>query len=123
MVQVRPESRRLITFQRINFIEEPWPLRTSFDIIFCRNVIIYFDRPTQQRLFERMARFLGPDGFLFMGHSENLSWLTDLFQPQGGTIYSLRPGQEPTWHPDSPLVRTEARLPGENHHRGRILCQ
>ena len=111
MVQVRPELRQLITFQRINFIEEPWPLRTSFDIIFCRNVIIYFDRPTQQRLFERMARFLGPDGFLFMGHSENLSWLTDLFQPQGGTIYSLRPGQEPTWHPDSPLVRTEARLP------------
>ena len=110
-VQVRPDLRRLITFQRINFIEEPWPLKTRFDIIFCRNVIIYFDRPTQQRLFQRMAGYLNSDGFLFMGHSENLSWLTDLFQPQGGTIYSLRPGLKSVRDPGSKPSEAGAGLP------------
>src|SRR5581483_5988820 len=92
-VRVRPELQELIKFRRINLIEEPWPIHTRFDLIFCRNVIIYFDRPTQQRLFERLAEYLHDDGYLLLGHSENLHWLNDLFVSQGNTIHRLAKSQ------------------------------
>jgi chemotaxis protein methyltransferase CheR len=91
--QVRPELRDLITFRQLNFIETPWPIRTRFDVIFCRNVIIYFNRETQQILFERLAKHLKEDGYLFVGHSENLHWLNHLFAPLRNTVYQLRPGK------------------------------
>lgn len=87
LVRVRPELQKLISFRRINFVETPWPIRTHFDLIFCRNVIIYFDRDTQRRLFERMREKVAPHGYLFVGHSENLFWLKDLFEPVHPTIY------------------------------------
>ena len=77
----------MIAFRRLNLVAEPWPIRTTFDCIFCRNVVIYFDRPTQQRLFGRLADHLNPDGCLFVGHSENLHTATDRFVPLGNTIY------------------------------------
>ena len=86
-VRVRPELRQMIAFRRLNLVAEPWPIRTKFDCIFCRNVVIYFDRPTQQRLFGRFADHLNPDGCLFVGHSENLHTATDRFVPLGNTIY------------------------------------
>jgi chemotaxis protein methyltransferase CheR len=85
-VMVRPALRQLISFKRLNLIE-PWPFRGPFDAIFCRNVVIYFDRPTQRRLFGRMADALTPNGILYLGHSETLHEVSDRFEPLGRTIY------------------------------------
>jgi len=85
--RVRPELRRLVTFRHINFMDDPWPIRAQFDVIFCRNVIIYFDQETQRRLLPRLAEHLLPEGYLILGHSENIQWLGDHFTPLGNTIY------------------------------------
>jgi chemotaxis protein methyltransferase CheR len=89
-VQVKPEVREMITFRHINLTEEPWPIRTRFDAIFCRNVIIYFDRKTQKRLFERLTRYLAADGLLFVGHAETLFWLDELLVPIEHSVYRAR---------------------------------
>ena len=89
-VRIRPDLRQMIAFRRLNLVAEPWPIRTTFDCIFCRNVVIYFDRPTQQRLFARFAEHLNPEGCLFVGHSENLHTATDRFVPLGHTIYCTK---------------------------------
>jgi chemotaxis protein methyltransferase CheR len=94
-VQVKPAVRQLVTFRHINLIDEPWPIRTQFDAIFCRNVIIYFDRQTQARLFGRLARYLAPGGLLFIGHAETLFWLDELFEPIEHSVYRVR-GSCPT---------------------------
>ncbi len=80
-----------MTFRQINLLEE-WPLRadTRFDIIFCRNVVIYFDKPTQARLFARFEERLVPGGYLFLGHSESLHGTADSFESVGHTIYRKR---------------------------------
>jgi chemotaxis protein methyltransferase CheR len=85
--EVDPQLRGLVDFRAINLIKPPWPLRTRFDVIFCRNVTIYFDRPTQRTIYERLEGQLEDSGLLFAGHSENLHWLGDLFKPAGLTIY------------------------------------
>lgn len=90
-VQIKPGLRRLVSFRRINFVEPQWPIKTRFDAIFCRNVIIYFNRETQRRLFERLTQYLKPDAYLFVGHSENLYQMSDLVAPIGHTVYRLRP--------------------------------
>lgn len=87
MVRVRPELKKLIAFRRINFVDPQWPIRTTFDAVFCRNVIIYFDRETQAHLFERIHGLIKDDGYLFVGHSESLYWLPHLFTPISNTIY------------------------------------
>jgi len=86
MIKVRPELRELITFKQLNLMEE-WPMRGKFDVIFCRNVMIYFDKPTQKTLVERYAGLLENDGHLFVGHSESLFNVTDRFTLLGKTIY------------------------------------
>lgn len=78
--------RSLITFKPLNLLDE-WPMRGPFDIIFCRNVVIYFDKPTQRRLFNRFADMLREDSWLIVGHSESLQNLTDRFALVGRTIY------------------------------------
>jgi chemotaxis protein methyltransferase CheR len=87
-VRVRPELQRMITFRRINLIEPTWPIRTQFDVIFCRNVVIYFNRDTQKTLFTRMAKQIHPEGYLFVGHSENLFWMREVFEVVQPTIYA-----------------------------------
>ncbi len=69
--KVKPEVRRLVEFRRINLVE-PYPDMESFPVIFCRNVMIYFDKPTQERVVNRLSHYLEPGGYLFIGHSESL---------------------------------------------------
>lgn len=100
LVQVIPEVRNLITFRRMNLLEPQWPIRTLFDCIFCRNVIIYFDKPTQRRLMERFAAYLKDDAYLFLGHSESLYGMSDEFTLLRNTIYRKREGKgsaTPPW--------------------------
>ncbi len=78
--------RDLIVFKQLNLMGE-WPMRGLFDVIFCRNVVIYFDKPTQVRLFERLADKLTPGGTLFIGHSESLTGMAERFDYLGGNTY------------------------------------
>jgi chemotaxis protein methyltransferase CheR len=84
--RVQDELRDLITFKQLNLMHE-WPLRGPFDAIFCRNVIIYFDKDTQRALFERMAALQRPGDILFLGHSESLYRVSDKYDLVGRTIY------------------------------------
>ena len=94
-IEVKPALRSQVTFRQINLLEE-WPLQpaTRFDMIFCRNVVIYFDKPTQQRLFARFQERLRPGGYLFLGHSESLHGQNEAFDSVGHTIYRLRDGSQ-----------------------------
>lgn len=86
---VRPELRRLISFQRLNLLEPNWALRGPFDVLFCRNVMIYFDKPTQYKILARFAPLMSTDGLLFAGHSESFLHAADIFRSQGKTVYEL----------------------------------
>ncbi len=88
-VKVVAPIRQLIEFQPLNLLA-PWPFNQPFDLIFCRNVVIYFDKPTQQKLFTRIADQLVDGGHLFLGHSESLYQVSDRFEPLGQTIYRKR---------------------------------
>ncbi len=85
-VRVSSEIRSLITFNPLNLMEV-WPMQGIFDVIFCRNVVIYFNPPTQTKLFERFSKQLSDDGTLFIGHSETLNNITDKFRLLSKTIY------------------------------------
>ncbi|MGI4791605.1 MAG: CheR family methyltransferase [Janthinobacterium lividum] len=94
--KVKSLLREQITFRQINLLDNDWPIRSDvqFDMIFCRNVVIYFDKPTQQRLFARFQERLLPGGYLFLGHSESLFGNNGDFDSVGHTIYRLRERQE-----------------------------
>ncbi|MCM0081353.1 protein-glutamate O-methyltransferase [Geomonas sp. Red32] len=87
LVRIVPELREKVRFQRLNFMDDDFGLREQMDIIFCRNVIIYFDRPTQERLLQRFHRQMKPGGFIFMGHSETLSGLDVALASVFPTVY------------------------------------
>ena len=86
LYRVAPELRELITFKQLNLMD-PWPMRGRFDAIFCRNVVIYFDKPTQIKLFQRFHSQMEDHGTLFIGHSESLFKVSDQFRLIGNTIY------------------------------------
>src|SRR5574343_2109806 len=85
--RVRPELQRLIEFKRINLLDKSWALQGPFDIMFCRNVMIYFDKPTQYDILKRFVPLLKPDGLLFAGHSESFLHAADIFRSIGRTVY------------------------------------
>jgi len=89
VTRVIPELQKMITFKQLNLMNE-WPMKGPFDIIFCRNVVIYFDKPTQKILFGRYADLMSSDGHLFVGHSETLYRVSDNFDLIGSTIYKMR---------------------------------
>lgn len=83
---VKDELRTLITFKELNLIG-PWPMRGRFDVVFCRNVVIYFEEATQIALWNRFKEVLTPEGRLFIGHSERVD--VPGFESAGLTIYKL----------------------------------
>jgi len=85
-VRVRPDLQEIISFKQLNLLNE-WPAKGPFDFIFCRNVVIYFDKETQRVLFDRYANVLKPDAHLFIGHSESLFKVSDRYKLLGQTIY------------------------------------
>lgn len=85
--QVKPELRRLIDFKVMNLSENHWHLKDSYDIIFCRNVVIYFDLALQRKVFDKFADLLNPHGYLFIGYSEILYRISDRFQNIGRNVY------------------------------------
>jgi chemotaxis protein methyltransferase CheR len=87
LVMVRPELRRVVTFQMINLIADRWPLKDLFDVVFCRNVMIYFDGATQRRVLERLHLSMRAGALLFVGHAENFGDSRDLFVLRGKTVY------------------------------------
>jgi chemotaxis protein methyltransferase CheR len=86
IVKVKPALQELIRFKRLNLLES-WPMKGKFDVIFCRNVVIYFNEQTQALLFDRYADQLQDGGYLIIGHSESLSRVCQRFQSIGKTIY------------------------------------
>lgn len=87
LARVRPELRGKIDFLMVNLIRNDWPFKESFDVVFCRNVMIYFDNATQRHVLERIHRVMKPGGLLFVGHAENFSDARDLFVLKGKTVY------------------------------------
>lgn len=85
-VKMSPELREIITFKQLNLMHE-WPIKGPFDFIFCRNVVIYFDKPTQKILFNKYADLMESNGHLFIGHSESLFKVSDRFKLLGKTMY------------------------------------
>lgn len=90
MARVKPELQRFIEFLSVNLIRDDWPFREHFDVVFCRNVMIYFDGPTQRKVLERIHRVMKPGSLLFVGHSENFNESRDLFVLRGKTVYERR---------------------------------
>ena len=87
LVRVKPELLASIEYQIVNLIQNDWPFRESFDVVFCSNVMIYFDAATQRGVLERIHRVMKPGGLLFVGHAENFTDSRDLFLLKGKTVY------------------------------------
>jgi chemotaxis protein methyltransferase CheR len=86
-IRVKPELASMIEYRPFNLMSKDWSLGDPFDLIFCRNVMIYFDAATQRRVLQQMHRVLKPGGLLYVGHSENFSDSKDIFRLRGKTIY------------------------------------
>nr|WP_295081187.1 CheR family methyltransferase [uncultured Roseateles sp.] len=86
-IRVKPELQKWIDFRTLNLMDRQWNLGEPFHMVFCRNVMIYFDAPTQRKVLEGIHREMRPHGLLFVGHSENFTESKDLFRLRGKTIY------------------------------------
>jgi chemotaxis protein methyltransferase CheR len=87
LARAKPELRAMLKCFQLNLLDSVWSIRQPLDAIFCRNVMIYFDKPTQYAILKKMKPLLKPDGLLFVGHSEALYHATDLFKLRGQTVY------------------------------------
>lgn len=87
LFKIKDAIKKFISFRRLNLFDDCYPMRGTFDIIFCRNVIIYFDAESRKKLFEKFHNYLSKDGYLIMGHSETLTGLTNRYTFIGNTIY------------------------------------
>jgi chemotaxis protein methyltransferase CheR len=86
-MRVKPELARMIEFRPLNLMDARWSLGEPFDIVFCRNVMIYFDHATQRRVLGQIHALMKPHGLLYVGHSENFTDMKDAFRLRGKTIY------------------------------------
>jgi chemotaxis protein methyltransferase CheR len=89
LVRVRPELRQLVSFRQLNLLDAQWALSGQFDAIFCRNVMIYFDKATQRKILARFVPLMKPSALLFAGHSENFLYVSDALRLRGKTVYEL----------------------------------
>ena len=89
MVRVRPELRQLVDFRQLNLLSDKWPLSGQFDAIFCRNVMIYFDKGTQRKILSRFVPLMQPTALLLAGHSENFLYVSESLKLRGKTVYEL----------------------------------
>lgn len=87
-MKAMPEIRRLVRYQRVNLNDEHYPVAGSFDLILCRNVLIYFDAEVKARVVDRLLRHLDPRGYLLLGHAESLNGLNESLQPIVPTVYA-----------------------------------
>ncbi|HON77710.1 MAG TPA: protein-glutamate O-methyltransferase CheR [Spirochaetota bacterium] len=85
--RMKDSVKKLIHYRRLNLLDDTFPLKNKFDIIFCRNVVIYFDRNSQVKLFKQFYNYLNNDGYLFIGHSETLTSVSNLFHFRGRSVY------------------------------------
>jgi chemotaxis protein methyltransferase CheR len=92
--RIKPHVRELITFKKVNLLDPTYPFIEKMDIIFCRNVIIYFDKPTQKTIFSKMEKIMVDEGLLIIGHSETLFGITENFKFLGHTIYQKKPNDQ-----------------------------
>lgn len=90
LVRIKPGVRKLVKFLPLNLLDNQWPLTGTFDALFCRNVLIYFDKDTQRRVLMHFVPFMTPQSQLFVGHSESLLHMADSFKLLGKTVYQLR---------------------------------
>ena len=86
-MRIKPELARMVEFRSHNLMDARWSLGDPFDIVFCRNVMIYFDNATQRRVLGQIHAVMKPKGLMFVGHSENFTDMKDLFRLRGKTIY------------------------------------
>jgi len=90
LVRVKKAVRELISFNQLNLLDHQWPFNDGFDVIFCRNVMIYFDKPTQGKIIEKFITLMGEDSLLLAGHSENFLYVSQQLQLLGKTVYKLK---------------------------------
>lgn len=88
--KIKPHIRELLSFRKVNLLDPNYPFVDKFDIVFCRNVIIYFDKPTQKKIFSNMEKVMHEDAILIIGHSETLFGISDNFKFIGHTIYQRK---------------------------------
>jgi chemotaxis protein methyltransferase CheR len=93
-IEVPAAVRSLVAFRPLNLMQQQWPMKGPFDAVFCRNVAIYFDKPTQGAVFGRLGRIIVPGGYLYIGHSENLGSGDQGFKLVGKTIYQAQASQK-----------------------------
>lgn len=86
-VRVRPEIAEMVRYETLNLLSPSWGITEKFDVIFCRNIMIYFDKPTQGKILERFVPLMKPGGLLFAGHSENFTYISRDFRLRGQTVY------------------------------------
>lgn len=89
---VKPSLRNMVHFKQLNFLD-PWPVKGPFDVVFCRNVIIYFDKDLQREIFKQFANVMPAGSHLYIGHSENLHGISDAYQLLGNTVYQRKGGE------------------------------
>lgn len=89
LIRVRPELQKLITFRQLNLLADGWGLNPGFDAVFCRNVMIYFEKDVQFQILKRFAPLMDPGALLYAGHSENFGMARDYFTLKGRTVYKV----------------------------------
>lgn len=89
LARVRPELQAMLTFRQVNLLDASWPMRGPFDVLFCRNVMIYFDKSTQHAILEKFVPLMAPEALLFAGHSESFQQSANLFKLRNRTVYEL----------------------------------
>jgi chemotaxis protein methyltransferase CheR len=110
--RIKDALRRWVTFRQLNFIDDRWPIKSSFDFAMCRNASIYFDAPTQQRLFNRLCDQLVPQGYLFVGHAEVLHWMGARMDASPGGVYHRRADDPGSQGGTASALRRDVQSPG-----------